>query len=66
MDPTEYKRRTEFDQQKLKRKKEQDYDRNVQAAEKAKREILERRMLALFGLAPHQKKQRGERAADTI
>ena len=66
MDPSEYKRRLEIEQQKLKRKREERYENNVKAVEKYKKELLETRMLALFCLAPPQKKQRGERASDQI
>jgi hypothetical protein len=66
MDPSEYKRRTEMEQQKLKRKLNEMYEYNVKAAEKAKKEILERRMLSLFGMASPKKKQRGNRAVDQI
>jgi len=47
MDPSEYKKRIEVEQQKLKRHLEERYEYNVQAAEKAKKEILERRLLVL-------------------
>ena len=69
MDAAEYKRRMEVQQQKLKRKREEQHEHNVKAVETHKKEVIEIRMLALFGMAPPEKKQRSEhteRAIDQI
>jgi len=67
MDSSEYKRRKALDEETEKMKRQEMYEDNIKAAEKAEKTVLEKRMRSLFGLEPKSnKKHRGERACDKI
>jgi hypothetical protein len=66
MDPVEYELRQKWKQQELKRRREIQYELDVEAANYWKKKRLEKKMYSLFKMEPPVKRERGESAADRI